>query len=489
MTPRPPSLFDRETEWNALTRFFADRENAPTLGFLYGRRRQGKTLLASTACAALDGLYFAATEQETALALRSLGESIAAHGDLPAPLALPDWDRAVDALFALGRDRAFTVVLDEFPYLMAKEPSLPSVIQRAFDRAAIDRSSRLRLLLCGSAVSVMEGLRSGSAPLFGRATLDLLLHPFDYRTAAEFWSLSDKPELALRIHAVVGGTPAYHTYARGHVPASLRGFDGWVQAIVLNPAGNLLTEARTLLAEEPTVSDRALYHSILAAIATGRTRTGEIAGTLGRPQTALAHPLQVLQELRLVERQEDAFRARRATFRITEPIIRFFHAVVAPVARNVGLERTVDLWPDAMTASFSSLVLGPHFEELARTWTALHASATTVGGRAGIVAPAQVNDVRGRTAHQLDVVVLRVDGGKQAIAIGEAKWSAGPLGTGELRRLEHIRSLLADRSLADGARTKLLVFGSRGFSPALRREEATRSDVELIDLERLYRGD
>lgn len=489
MLHKNPRLFDRQTEWYALKGLFTDAGEGPRLGFLYGRRRQGKTHLASTACEAVEGLYFAATEQETPLALRSLGESIAAHGKLPAPLALPDWDRAVDAMFALGRDRPFTVVLDEFPYLMAKELALPSVIQRAFDRATIDRSSRLRLLLCGSAVSVMEGLRSGSAPLFGRAVLDLLLHPFDYRTAAEFWSLSEKPELAFRVHAVVGGTPAYRTYARGHIPAGLRSFDAWIRAVVLDPAGNILTEALTLLAEEPAISDRALYHSVLAAIATGRTRTGEIASTLGRPQTALAHALQVLEELRLIRRQEDAFRTRRATFHITEPIIRFFHAVVAPVSRNVGLERTADLWPEAMASSFSSLVLGPHFEELARTWTTRHAGVETLGGRAQIIAPTQVNDPSGRTAHQLDVVALRADGRKQAIAIGEAKWSARPLGTAELRRLEHIRSLLADRSLADGAATKLLVFGSHGFTPALRREGATRPDVELIDLERLYRGD
>lgn len=34
---------------------------------------------------------------------------------------------------------------------------------------------------------------------------------------------------------------------------------------------------------------------------------------------------------------------------------------------------------------------------------------------------------------------------------------------------------------------KILLFGSR-FTPALRRNESQRQDVELIDLERLYTG-
>lgn len=486
---RPPTIFDREREWEALARFFADQREGPSLGFLYGRRRQGKTLLASSTCAAVGGLYYGATEQETPLALRGLGESIAVHAGMPAPLALSDWGQAVDSLFTLGGDEPVAIVLDEFPYLVSKDRSLPSLIQRTFDRTTLDRSSRLRLLLCGSAISVMEHLRSGAAPLFGRAVFDLMLHPFDYRTAAAFWSLAEQPELAFRVHAIVGGTPAYHTFARGHVPARPRSFAGWVKAIVLDPAGNLLTEARTLLAEEPVVSDRALYHSVLAAIASGRTRTGEIAGALGRPQTALAHPLQVLEELRLIERQEDAFRRRRAAYRITEPIVRFFHAVVAPNTRTVGLERAADLWPDVMAASFSSLVLGPHFEELARRWVSVHASAATLGGRAGLVAPTVVNDERRRIGHQIDVVALPVEGTHlPALAIGEAKWSAARLGATELRRLEQVRAILTTRGLADPDRTKLLVF-ARGFTPALSGEAAARPDVELVDLNRLYHGD
>ncbi len=483
---RSSLIFDREAEWAALSAFLTEARPGPRLGFVFGRRRQGKSLLTRSACLAAGGLYHVALEQEPSLALRALGEEVARAQGLPAPLAFPDWEAAVDALFALGSTRPYPIVLDEFPNLLAGDARLTSIIQRAHDRATFDRSSRLRLILCGSAISVMERLMAGSAPLFGRAVFQMLLHPFDFREAADFWGLSDRPRMAFRVHAILGGTPAYRSFAGERAPSSQRSFDRWVRDVVLDPRGTLVREPQILLAEEPGVSDRALYNSILAAIANGRTRPGEIASTLARPQTALAHPLRVLEELRLIRKIEDAFRERRATYRILEPVIRFYHAVLSPHVRSHGLEQVAEAWPRATATTFSSLVLGPHQEELARRWTLRHASERTTGGRPTRVAPTVVNDAANKTAHELDVVAL--DDRGQALAIGEAKWrEAGGIGVEELRRLEHIRSLLVARSLASED-TRLLLFAPT-FTAGLAKSVASRSDAELVDLDRLYEGD
>ena len=53
---------------------------------------------------------------------------------------------------------------------------------------------------------VMGQLLAGQAPLRGRASLELLVRPLGYRDAARFWN-ADDPELAVLLHAVVGGTP------------------------------------------------------------------------------------------------------------------------------------------------------------------------------------------------------------------------------------------------------------------------------------------
>jgi uncharacterized protein len=97
------------------------------------------------------------------------------------------------------------VVIDEFPFLVSASPSLPSIIQRELGPGGSGQDSRVRLLVCGSAMSVMGGLLAGHAPLRGRAGLELIVHPFGYRDAARFWEVSD-PKLAVLLHSMVGGT-------------------------------------------------------------------------------------------------------------------------------------------------------------------------------------------------------------------------------------------------------------------------------------------
>jgi len=123
-------------------------------------------------------------------------------------VAFDGWEECIAALLGLSSGRPLLVVLDAFPYLTAATPALPSIIQAAFGpRAAPRRRSRVRLILYGSALTFMSRLLSGDAPLRGRAGLELSVGPFDYRQAAAFWGL-ETPDLAFRVHAIVGGTPA-----------------------------------------------------------------------------------------------------------------------------------------------------------------------------------------------------------------------------------------------------------------------------------------
>ena len=134
----------------------------------------------------------------------------------------------------------------------------------------------------------MGKLLSGSAPLRGRAGLELIVPTLDFRLAAEFWEIMD-PRTALLTNAVVGGTPAYRReFSQGDTPDGPTDFDDWVTRTVLNPARPLFREARYLLAEEPELHDIALYHSVLAAIADGNASRGGIADYLGRKSTDLA---------------------------------------------------------------------------------------------------------------------------------------------------------------------------------------------------------
>lgn len=484
---KPIEIFDRDYEWSALTRFVEDGEAGATFGVVSGRRRQGKTFLLDAVCRTAEGFYFGATEATDAESLRRLSSALTEHVRPVSPYHFANWAEAIDALLALGAERPTPVVIDEFPYLVKANPELPSLLQEAFRTGREERmSSRTRLLLCGSALSFMGRLLAGNAPLRGRAGLELVVRPLDHRLAAEFWGITD-PRLALQVNAIVGGTPAYRReFARGDSPTGPDDFDDWVIRTVLNPETPLFREPRYLLAEEPDLRDTALYHSVLAAVADGNATRGGIANYLGRPSTDISHPINVLEDVGLLHRDADAFRDNRSTYRIAEPLIAFYHAIMRPTWDQ--LERpgsAARVWR-ASQRRFVSNVLGPHFEQICRDWTLYGADPDQVlGGQPARVGHGVVHDSRTHTRHEVDVAVIGIANGTKPplLAIGEAKWN-DTMGIAHIDRLRAVRDLITRAGRYDTTHTRLLCFTGAAFNDKARA--AASSDVQLITLPSLY---
>lgn len=458
------------------------------MGVVSGRRRQGKTYLLRALCQAAGGFYFAAEEAADAESLRRIGAALAEHAGAPAPFVFTDWRAVLDALLALGRERAVPVVIDEFPYLARVNPSLPSVVQNALAPLRQERDeSRSRLLLCGSAMSFMGKLLSGNAPLRGRAGLELNVRTFDHQLAARFWGIDD-PRLAMQVNAVVGGTPAYRReFVRDDVPDGADDFDAWMCRTVLSPTSPLFREARYLLADELELRDTAQYHSVLAAIADGNRTRGGIASYLGRQSGELAHPLSVLEDAGLINSEPDMLRDKRTEFSVAEPLVNFYHAVMRPIWSDLehaaGASR---LW-ERSRQRFSAKVLGPHFEHVCRQWTRYLAPLELFGGAPHRVGTTVVNEPAAKSTHELDVVVLGLDADVKTsiLAIGETKWGE-IMGQGHVSRLRHIRGLLTAKGRPGAATAKLACYSAAGFTDALRAEAERSTDIVLVDAGDLY---
>lgn len=458
------------------------------LALVRGRRRQGKSFLLRRLTGATGGFYYQALEQEPAQALAALGAAVGQQLGVPGGrLAFANWEEAVHAITSLSEgDAPAIVVVDEFPYLLAHSPELPSILQRQID-ASRDGSPGVRLILCGSALSVMASLLVGTQALRGRASHDLRVGTFDYRTAARFWGI-EQPKVAFHVHAVLGGTPGYRDLMTARTPVRMSDFSRWIEQGVLNPASAMFREDDYLLTEERALSDRALYHAVVGAIAAGATSQTAIAAAVGRENRSVQHPLKALEEAGFVVRDDDMFKSRRPIYRLADPIVRFHHVVTRRDLARFEDRRFAEAWADAQPR-FSTHVLGPHFEQLARDFTFAFASPETVGGVVAQVGGAVVNDRDVGAQHELDLVAtVRVSSGATEVAaIGEAKHTSRPRTISDLSRLERIRTLLNERGQAP-ITTKFLLFSATGFDRNLIAAADQRGDVELIDLDRMYRG-
>jgi uncharacterized protein len=462
---RPRNLFDREGEWSDLERFLADDQSR--LGIVWGPRRVGKSFLTYAFSHAVGGLYVQGTRDDPALFLEDLGQALGARTGAPAPLALPRWRDAVDALLTLPDTPL--VVLDEFPYLVESSPSLPTVMQAALD-AGLENAPRNRLLLCGSAVSQMTRLLARDGPLHRRAQLTANMTPFDLRTAAHYWGLDDRPIDAVSVHAIVGGAPGYRD-----ILGTVDHIDDWVVDRVLNPGSSLFYEDDLVFATDPDLPDSNVYRSIITAVARGeRTVTG-VASRTGRQATSLAKPLQRLIDAGVLMRVPDPLRARGGRIDLVDPFLTFHQVVIQPNRAALARRRAREVWRRRGSSTFRSQLLGPRFEHICRQ--ALLDYDFDLPVEVADVGATKLLDPQSK--RHLDVDVAATDADDRIVLLAEVKASAGLRTSADLRRLDFLRTLLpADRRAPE---VHLVLFSLHGVSPDLAAEANDRDDVTVID--------
>ncbi len=477
---KPISIFDRDREWADLVRFA--QSSTARLGVVYGRRRLGKTHLVEHLATATGGLYFCAAQQSAALNLADLGDAVGRWLRTEVPVRYSSWDEALTHLLHLRpQDGSSVIVFDEVGYLVEQLPSFPSLLQRALDQRP--RPCR-PILLSGSTLGVMQSLTASGKPLRGRANLELVVHPFDFRAMAGFWQVQNA-RAAIDLWSVVGGTPGYRELCDNEAPSSESDFVTWLTRHVLSPSSALHREGRVIVLEDAQLAEPASHWAVLAAISGGARTRAAIAEATGRPSGALGNSLTVLVNTGLVARDEDPLHGRRSSYRIAEPMVTTWKEIVEPIERRSVSGDLARLFND-IEAPLHARVIAPAFEQLARDWAMNVATLESVGGRPTIVGSV----VLGRastapTAVQIDVVAVEreASGRSRVLAIGEAKHRNRPMGIGQLRRLEDLRHRL------DAPDAKLLLACDAGFDRETERLARTRSDIELIDADRLLTGD
>jgi hypothetical protein len=481
---RPTTLFDRIAEWDALAAFVSDPRPGPAIGMVSGPRGQGKSFLLQELARTTGGFHFEAQEAAEAESLRRLADRFGHHTGQASPPRWRGWEDALETMLALGADRPVPIVLDGFPELVRQSPALPAAVAGACRRLR-DGGGRngARVLLCGSAMPVMHRLL-GNAP----ATVDFQIEigRLDHRQGARLWNVED-PHLALQVHAVVGSSPAFRHDAAGEEgPAHRDDFDDWVCRTVLNPRLPLFWKAGQLIEREPDGWDRALCHSVVAALADGCTTTGAIAEWLTRPATDVPHILTVLGDCGFVESTPDAFRPGVLHHRIAEPLLAFDHAVIRPHHSELQREEATGVWRTVRPA-FEASTLEQRFAHVCREWAVGFAGTDTFGAAAATATYGSLPAAPGLAPLDADVVIRGEAHGRPGtlLSVGRARWNE-LMDLHHLHEVQQVVAALAERG-EDVSRTRPALYSAAGFSPRLRTAEA-HGELILVDPHRLYSG-
>lgn len=288
---------------------------------VYGRRRVGKTRMLRHWLEARGGLYSQAIEAPPELQVQQAFRDL--RPGLETQITPKTWPELLEILAI--QKRRWVLCLDEFPYLTAVDPTLPSRLQKWIDHSLPDGCL---VILAGSSTRMMHDLfLHRAAPLYGRATKLLNLRPMDYQAFCQ--ACRQKPAIpdSFEKFACVGGVPKYWEFVEnGQDTVEL------AESLYFDFAPYMEQEPQRILRDEGVSGLNAA--ALLEAVGRGAERPSEIAARLGTAQTNLSRLLQQLLEVSILTRElpfgESLRSTKKVLYRIQDPTMRFWYRVYSP---------------------------------------------------------------------------------------------------------------------------------------------------------------
>mgnify|MGYP005849366589 FL=1 len=431
------------------------------LAVIFGRRRLGKTALVKQSIRQYDdAVVYQAKQKTTTLQLRQFVDA-AAESYPEVRRIRENWENILGYL----AEQDAIIVLDEFPYLVEGDASLPSVLQAMFDHELDD--SAATFVLVGSSISMMkEAALLENSPLYGRSSLTLDIRQLPFDAAMEFFDDSYTRDERVLTWGVFGGVPYYLEEVSPDATLAEN-----IQRTILSRHGTLHDEPDYVLRMELTEPTR--YFSILEAIAGGSTGRNEIAGTTGIDYNQLSKYLNRLSRLRLVDQHvpvtEQKERSKRSRYRIRDPFFRFwFHFVY-----GTG-EQYDQLGEDA----YEALVEPELADFVSRSFEDLCCSALRT------LYPEHTITETGQWwygEHEIGVVGLTTD---ETLIVGECKFQQSPLRYDAFSKLQqHVDELRWTPTDGTDRVEKYALFSRSGFKPSVKEVATERNDLQLFTVE------
>lgn len=455
----------REKEMQEFNRLY--QQNCFQFFVLYGRRRVGKTTFLKEFCKDKENIFYSAEQSNEKMNLDKFSACIFQHYNETSLEAFTSWTNALMYIHQRQSKKPIVLVLDEFPYLASINPALLSELQHLIDHVLKD--GKIFLVLCGSYLGFMEKEVLGAkSPLFGRRTGQLHMKLFDYKTSSELLKGFDD-ESKLLLYGAFGGTAMY----LGQIQPQLSLKDNIVN-VFLKPTGYLYEEPLLLLRQE--VQEPGIYCAIIEAIASGASRSNEIAAKTGENAAKCLKYIHTLCELGILYKETpfgEKESGRKSIYCISDFMFRFWYRYVSSNKTLLETDAQEIVWKRRIEPDLSHY-MGHVFEIVCRDYLLrkngegkLPILFTKIGRWWG---------TDSATRQQVEIDLIAQD--EQNYLFCECKWKNEKLGC------EVYQSLMkkADVFCKRRGETWFVLFSKTGFTEAVLEKASNDEHLLLFSL-------
>jgi hypothetical protein len=194
------------------------------------------------------------------------------------------------------------------------------------------------MILSGSSIGMMETeTLAYKAPLYGRRSGQILVKPLSFIQASKFFPSLNFEDF-MKIHTIVGGTPAYLLQFEDKLSVKEN-----LKKHIFSPTDYLYNEVEFILREE--LREPRTYLSILRAIAYGKHKFGEIVNDTGLQKNVIMKYLHILEDLHLITKEvpvteKNPQLSKKGLYRLTDQYFIFWFNYVFPYKSELEMGNT-----------------------------------------------------------------------------------------------------------------------------------------------------
>lgn len=454
--------------------FLEDKYIAPggQLVVLYGRRRVGKTETLREFCVDKEHVFYSCTECTDEQQLKAFSSRMLTK-DIPAARylkAFSDWEQALASVSELPGLGKKLLVIDEFPYMVRNNSSVPSILQNLWDSRL--KNEDVMIILCGSAMSFIEKeVLAEKNPLYGRATGILRMNEMDFYEAVGFfpdYSNLDK----ITAYAMLGGIPHY-----------LKQFDQSksleenMKRNILQRGSILYSEVEFLMRQE--LRETTVYNTIIGAVALGNTKLNDIFQKTQIDKNKLTVYLKNLIDLGLVRREfpvsdgiKEQANVQRGLYQLTDNFFRFWYAFVFPNISELEAGDTDGVYEYAvkpMLEQYTSRV----FEDVCREYLRRLNRQNAL--------PFRFTKIGRWWNKDAELDIMGADRDRNNFLLGECKFKNAAFDLPEMNA-----AFAKFKPKKKTARVYFYLFSKSGFTDDVRKT-AMGSDIKLVALNEIFK--
>lgn len=361
---------DRANELESLKKLHESKN--PEFIVVYGRRRMGKTALVKEFMKNEKHFYFLAKQENLTLEFERFKENFARKFNIF--LEGKNWEELFEEITEKIKERLI-VVIDEFPYWIAKDEGILSEFQYLWDELLSKKDAMLVLL--GSYVSVMEQKVLGyKSPLYGRRTAQMEIKQLPIKCLSDFFPDYSTEDL-IRAYGMLDTIPYYLAQFDGN-----KGLWQNVRETFFNPLNPTYMDAEILLSAE--LREYNTYFNIIKSILDGATKMNEIAGKAKVDITNISKYLKVLTGLKVIKKIKPVTaspKEKNYGYDLEDNYFRFWLTYIYPFKEEIEeypeehLEYVKKSYPRYMGKVFESLIeksarglISKNFSKIGKWW-------------------------------------------------------------------------------------------------------------------------